>query len=95
MLENDEDFMSADIYIDPLIDSDNSDQDTVAEDGGRIVDDLPGNVLQAEAHDVSNAAVSSIMSLNRFVRYFAICTLQTICLCLLVTNWRTSGHCVT
>src|SRR6218665_3051166 len=49
MLENDEDFMSADIYIDPPADSDNSDQDSGAEDGGGTVDNLPRNVLQAEA----------------------------------------------
>ena len=50
MLENDEDFMSADIYIDPPTDSNNSDQDSGAEDGGGIVDDLPRNILQALAH---------------------------------------------
>jgi hypothetical protein len=52
MLGNDEDFMSADVYIDPPADCCNSDQDSVAEDGGGIVEDLLRNVLQVEAYMV-------------------------------------------
>lgn len=52
MLENDEEFMSADIFISPPSDSDSSDADSGPEDGGGIVDNLPRNLLRASAHAI-------------------------------------------
>jgi len=49
MLENDDNFKSADIYISPPADSD-SDEDSGPEDGGGIADNLPSNMLLAAAH---------------------------------------------
>ncbi len=50
MLENDEDFMSADIFLSPPeLDSDCSDNDSGPEDAGGIADNLPRNILRASA----------------------------------------------
>ena len=49
MLENDDNFKSAEIYISPPADSD-SDEDSGSEDSGGIADNLPSNMLLAVAH---------------------------------------------
>ena len=50
MLENDENFLAADIVVTPPIDGDISDEDSGPEDRGGTIDNLPRNLLQAEGH---------------------------------------------
>lgn len=50
MLEDDGNFTSADISIDPPSDSDFSGEDSGPEDGGRVADNLPGKRVSASAH---------------------------------------------